>query len=339
MDINTILDEVKSIKAAFEERSASLDEQKRALEQERAALENPSLRQKENTMEIRELIDAMKEKRAITLNGTGSVNFVPEIIKDAQAKKPLLGLARTFYGRDAETKISVFSPTVARPAKQAEGAANIAEDSQAALGSISVAPCAYVSLLPITQEALLLSSANIESELPAIFADAFADAMYYGMVNGSGAEDEMTGIFAAGAVGNKINCEAAGLPTMADLVNLALKLQDYNQTAVLVMNPTVYSAITASADDNYAVYKEELIRNKTVEGVQVILTGAAPTATTAGSALVVGMDMKNYALAIAQELVIEPLKKVGDTKTYFQASMFLNGRPINVKNAWSLNAI
>lgn len=338
MDINTILEEVRSIKTAFEEKEKALDEQKRSLEQKEAALENPSLRTQENKMEVRDIIDAMKEKRAVTLNGTGSINFVSEIIKDAQAKKPLLSRARTFYGRDAQTNIPVFSPTIARPASQVEGAAGIAEDSQAALGTISVAPHAYVSILPVTQEALLLGASNFESELPSIFAEAFADAMYYGMINGTGAGDEMTGLFTAGAVANKITCEEAGLPTMADVVNLALKLQDYDQTAVIVMNPTVYSAITAAADDYYAVYKEELIRNKTIEGVEVVITGAAPTSTASGSALVVGMDMKNYALAIAQELSIEPLKKVGDTKTYYQASMFFNGKPINVKNAWSLNA-
>ena len=338
MDINTILEEVRSIKTAFEEKEKALDEQKRSLEQKEAALENPSLRTQENKMEVRDIIDAMKEKRAVTLNGTGSINFVSEIIKDAQAKKPLLSRARTFYGRDAQTNIPVFSPTIARPASQVEGAAGIAEDSQAALGTISVAPHAYVSILPVTQEALLLGASNFESELPSIFAEAFADAMYYGMINGTGTGDEMTGLFTAGAVANKIICEEAGLPTMADVVNLALKLQDYDQTAVIVMNPTVYSAITAAADDYYAVYKEELIRNKTIEGVEVVITGAAPTSTASGSALVVGMDMKNYALAIAQELSIEPLKKVGDTKTYYQASMFFNGKPINVKNAWSLNA-
>lgn len=340
MDINTILDEVRSIKTSLEERAEQLEVEKRALEQEKAAFDNPTLRHEEKKMELRDIIDAMKEKRAITIGATGSVNFVPEIVKDAQAKRPLLSMVRTFYGRDASTNIPVFSPTIARPAAQAEGATSIASDIQATLGAISVAPHAYVSVLPVTHEALLLSAANLEAELPAIFADAFAEAMYNGIVNGTGSSLDMTGLFAAGSVAsaNKISCAAAGLPTMADLVGLALKLQDYSDSAVLVMNPAVYSAITASADANNVVYKEELIRNKSIEGVKVILTGAAPSATTSGAALVVGMDMKNYALAVAQELTIEPLKKVGDTNTYFQASMFFNGKVIHNKNAWSLNA-
>lgn len=341
MDINTILDEVRGIKESLEQRAEAIEAEKRALEQEKAALnnDNPAIRNQEKTMEVRDIINSMKEKRAITLNGTGSINFVPEVVKDAQIKRPLLGMARTFYGRDAQTNISIFSPTLAKPGKQVEGADGIAADSQATLGSISVAPHSYVSILPVTHEALLMSSADIESELPSIFADAFADAMYRDMVKGTGLDDEMTGIFADSSYANKIACEEAGAPKMRDLVNLALELQDYADNALIVMNPKVYSAITATADASDAAYKEELIRNKTIEGVKVVLTSAAPATADSGKAYAVGLDMKNYALAIAQDVVIEPLKKVGDTKTYYQATMFLNGRVIHSKNVWALTAV
>lgn len=341
MDINTILDEVRGIKESLEQRAEAIEAEKRALEQEKAALnnDNPAIRNQEKTMEVRDIVESMKEKRAITLNGTGSVNFISEIVKDAQASMPLLTMARTFYGRDAQTNIPVFSPTIARPAKQVEGAEGIAADSQAKLSAVSVAPHAYVSILPVTHEALLLSAANIESELPSIFADAFAEAMYKGMVTGTGSDDEMKGIFAAGSVANKVECEEAGAPKMRDLVNLALNLQDYAQSAVIVMNPSVYSAITATADDSDAAYKEELIRSKSIEGIKVVLTSAAPATAASGEAYAIGMDMKNYALAVAQELNIEPLKKVGDTKTYYQATMFFNGQVINAKNGWALTAV
>jgi len=335
---NEVMDEIRSIKDSLAAEQAKLAEERRSFEQERAAhdAKNPANDKDTVVTSWRDVASAMKEKRAITVNGSGRINVVAELVKEAQKKMPLINEARYFYGRDAQTNIPVWSPTLATPSNYAEGATSISNDSTAALGATSITPYAYVSVLPVSAEALLVSAANLEAELPGIFADSFAHAMFEGMVNGNGSSRNMTGLFAGVAAGNLIEDAASGLPAMGDLVALALKLQDYHDDAFILMNPAVYAAIVASSDGYNQAYKESLIRDKRIEGVRVVLSSACPTTTTGGSVIAVGGKMSDYAIAVAGELSVEPIKVKGDTNTYFQASMFFNGKPIVAKNFYGL---
>ena len=332
----TIEDMVSEIRSLRE----GLEAEKRAIEQERAAhdKDNPTNRSFETASSWRDVASAMKEKRAVTLSGTGNIAVIHDLIKEAQKKTPLLGMARTFTGPNASTNIPVWSPTIATPSNYAEGATTVASDTQGKLGATTITPYAYISVLPVSNETLLMTGSTLEAELPTIFGEAFASAMHAGIVSGDGTSRNMKGIFNGIAADNQIECAAAGMPTMADVVGLALKLQDYYDDGVIVMNPAVYSALTSTTVSGYDFYKEELIRNKRVEGVQVILTSYAPTDTAAGKIIVAGGRMSDYAIGIAAELTIEPLKKVGDNNTYFQAVAYFNGTPILDKNFWGLKA-
>jgi hypothetical protein len=135
----------------------------------------------------------------------------------------------------------------------------------------------------------------------------------------------------------KITCAVAGMPKMADLVDLALKMRDYTDDAIIVMNPTIYSGIQADATAGVAqLYKEELIRTKTIEGVKVLLTGYAPSATATGAVVAVAGRMSDYGFGLASEITIKPKEIVGDTNTYFEAIVFANGKKIVDKNFYGL---
>ena len=334
--VEKVLGEVRTMKE-------ELVAEKRALEASRATFtaDNPANAGKDADTQWRDLATAIREKRAITLSGTGISNVVSDIVKVAAAKMPLLGKVRVFHGRDASTNIPVWSPSIAVPTAKAEGATGVASDSSAALGVSSVAPYAYISVLPVSNEALMLTGSNLEAELPAIFGEAFSKAMHAGILTGAGTDQAMTGLFTAGSVAaaNLIECDAAGLPVLADILELSMKLQDFYDDAVIVMHPTVYSNIMADTTAGYDVYKEELARNKSLEGVKVLLTSYAPTDTTAGKVIVAGGNLADYALAIANELSIEPLKKVGENLTYFQAVAYFNGKPILPSNFFGLKTV
>lgn len=331
--IETMVEEIRTMKEG-------LETEKRDFEARMANYNAPiNTANAEKAEAWRDVANAMKEKRAITIGQTGRVNLIPSIVKIAQEKTPLLDKVRVFTGRDSQTNVPVWNPSVAEPVTYAEGTTSVTADTQAALGIKSLAPHAYVALLPVSDTTLLMSGANLEAELPNIFAEAFAKAMHKGIVSGDGNGMAMEGLFTAKNF-SSVECGASGSPKMADIVALALKLQDYYENGVIVMNPAIYSAITAvETGDALSVYREELIRNKTVEGVRVILTSYAPTATTAGSVVAVGGDLSQYALAIAQEMQIEPMRKVGDLNTYFQCSAYFNGAPILPANFWALKAV
>jgi HK97 family phage major capsid protein len=221
----------------------------------------------------------------------------------------------------------------------AEGSTSVSVDTTAVLGNKSITPHAFVSILPVSLEALTMGTVNFDSELPAIFADAFAQAFHTGILTGSGLGLNFTGLFGSILSANTITCADTGYPKVADLVTLALRIQDLTDNGVIVLGPTTYANILADATAGVSkIYKEELIRNKTVENVQVILTSAAPSTTTSGDIVAVAGRLDDYGLGIASEISIEPIKKVGDTNTYFQASVFANGIPIVSKNFYALAA-
>lgn len=311
--------------------------EERQVRLEKTIAEVPQIRDEKRNMGKYDVIrSALMEKRAITVNGTGAVNVVSDIVKAMQAKTALTQKYRYFYGANASTVVPIFSPSLAVPAGQSEGATSIASDSTGVLGAATLLPKAYVSILPVSAEALILSGSNLEAELPNIFADAFARALHIGSLTGDGTGNNMLGMFTDSALSVNLPCAAAGTPKLIDLATLALQLQDSLDDGVIVINHSLVAAMLAETTAESAPIKAELMATRTCMGVPVIMTSKAPSTVTAGSIVAVGMSMSNYGVAIANELVIDPIKVKGDTNTYFQASMFMNGKPIVAANGVQL---
>lgn len=339
-----IMTELRSAKEELKNDREALAAEKRAYEQEKAAqAENPAQkRANEISAAVREVANAMMEKRAITLGGTGSVLVVSELFKALQTRHDFLSKFRYFQGANSNTVIPVLNPRPARPARVAEGVTNASSDSTAVLTATELKPETYFSELPVSFETLKYSAADIEAQLPTIFAEAFADAMANQIINGKGKTTyyEFGGLFTSVPSGNKIECAASGAPTIADLVKLALTMRDKTMVnPAIFISPTLYAGITTASVSGYDVYRNELIMNHTVEGVEVIVTGYAPSTTTANSIVAVGTDLKNVAIGVAADITIEPIKAKGDTNTYFQAVMGMDGKPIIADNVFGLKAI
>lgn len=293
---------------------------------------------REKNMDFAEIRSAMVEKRAITVNGTGATEVISNIVQVLNRKRAMTAKYRYFYGPNASTVVPLWSPTIATPAGQSEAATGVAADSTAVLSAATIQPKAYVSLLPVSAEALLMSGAALEAQLPGIFAEAFGQALFVGSLTGDGTGNNMSGMF-VDANGTDISCAAAGAPKLTDLLNLALKLQDYTDEGAIVINPTFLASMLLETTAESAPIKMELLASRTCMGVPVIATGAAPTTITASSLVAVGMSLSNYGVAIANEMTIDPIKVKGDTNTYFQATMFFNGKVILPVNSWQLKTI
>jgi hypothetical protein len=336
IELRQLSEDVKNGKVSVKDAEKKLEElsiQKREIEKTIAQRDCPY---GERTADFKDVAKAMIEKRAITLNGTGAINQVKELFKELGKKKEILNLIRSFFGANAQTFIPVWSPTLAVPSAQIEGATGIALDTQAQMSNKTISPKSYVSILPVSAEALSMGSVNLENELPEIFADTFADAFAKGVVQGDGT---FTGIF-GGTFGTDRTINLAGTtPVIADLVNLAIQLVDYTDDAYIIMNPSIYAKFLADATPGVAeLYKEELIRNKKIEGVNVLITGYAPSTITSGSVVAVGGKLTDYGIGLAGEITITPKRIVGDTSTYFEAMLFANGTKIVDKNFWALTA-
>ena len=342
--LDDLMTELRSTSEQLQKDREAFTAEQRAFEKEKAAFkENPGV-QRNEALEgaLRDIKSAMLEKRAITLSGAGAVAVVGELFKVFKDRTGITQGARFFQGPNAQTKIPVLSPRPALPAGATEGATSISADSTAALSATVLEPMTFVSILPVSFEAVRYSSFDWNTEIYRIFGDAFGMAMAKNMVAGRGKTtySEFGGLFTSVPAGNQIACASSGAPTIADLVKLALTMQDKEMAApTIVISPTLYAGITSASVSGYDVYKNELIMNRTIEGVKVEVTGYAPSVTTANAIVAVGFDKNDYAIGIGSEIIIDPIKKVGDTNTYYQACMGMDGKPIVAANVYGLKAI
>jgi len=200
----------------------------------------------------------------------------------------------------------------------------------------TLTPYVYYSEVFVSQENLVQGAGNVEAALPSLFATSFADAQHYGMVTGDGT---MTGVYAAAALTWDINCAVAGHPTWTDFVNFAgaLKLKAFNP--VIITCSEFVGDLLLSTAASHEGLKMELLTKGTIRGIPVIEDPFAGTTHAAADTVAVGMDPKNYVIAMARELVIEPIRTPGTAGVYFQATSFFNGKPILAANGAQLKAV
>lgn len=344
--MNELEKQLEEIKKRIDEKISEVgtrdNEQIKQLEQRTVALEQqialgklPKREQEKNAV-YREVAECMKNKRAITLSNTGGVNLINDLVEIISDKKDILSLARMEVGASAATKIPIISSGAAIPSKSAEGG-TVTEDSSIAMDTCEIDPYTWSSVIPVTYEALLLSGANIEAKIPELLYGAFRTAMYNGMITGTGASSTIKGIFASVPAANLIECAAAGLPTKEDLKKLAIKIKSKNFAApCIVIGTEVYDAVTAAPVGYDPIYNSLVSETPNILSIPVYVCAGSPADTTAGKVIAFAGEMSNYAFGIASEVTIDVLKKVGDTKTYYQALMAFSGKCINEKNNYGL---
>lgn len=312
-----------------ETKLAEIRSAKKELEAERALRNAPICEDKElRTKAFADVQKAMQEKRSITLGGTGNISLVRELKKVLTAKKDILGRFNYFYGPNSQTIIPVWGSDLGRAVPvQADGTFKA---SSGKLATKNLNPIAFCKSIPVADETLKLSAVNFETELNNIIADVYADTLAWEVFNGSGEDGHFSNIYAGATpvIANKLSVSA--------LAKSALEVSDKTDTAFIVLNPKVYNAILDSAGSTATdkAYVKQLVESKSIEGVPVILTSYASDGTDGNYALI--GDLKNYAIALADELTIEPKKTVGSLTTTFDVSMYVAGTTVVPENFWAL---
>lgn len=312
--VEQMINEQKEIRSAKE-----LENKK-----EKAFMNKPEM---ENRAAISEIAQAMKEKRSVSLNGTGVVNTVRELVKLMTPKTKILEKVHYFYGANKNTVIPIWGTSATRPAPVS---GSTITSSAGDLSTKTLVPVAYATSFNVSQETLDLSAVEFESELKLILADAYADAIAYQIFNGDGTSGNFEGIANASGI-NTINF-ASTTQTLADLANLALTMSDKTDSGVIFMNATEYSTFIADTTDAHKVYREDLIRNKMIENVPVIVTSYAPDGKSFGA------DWRNYGVGVAGELRIKPKETAGTLAVTYDADMYLAGAPALEGNFYALCA-
>lgn len=320
---------------------AELAGRKSRLQKELAELDRPDNKRAGAALTNEALLACARERRVLSIGGAanlGAINQIRTLFREIAETDDILSRASYYYGPNAATNIPVLSP-MADPAGYDEGATSVTKDSAAAVTVTEIQPKAYASILPVTAEMLQMGAVDIESEIPDLFARAFRRVMHAGMLTGTGTGKAMKGIFTSAKDNTAGVTKIAGTAVkISELAGLALKIRSKDESFAIIMNPSVYQGILsdATAGEDVKLYKESLIRDKSIEGVNIVLDAAAPSATAAGSVLAVAVPFSRYAIGVAGELVIKPVDVLGDTKSYFQAIMFFSGKQISDSDLYSL---
>ena len=314
-----------------EERMSELKNERQQLKQAEARMNSPDFTDRAENLDFTELRKNLLEKRAITLTAElGGQVVVNKIVEEMKAKTPLLGIVSTFHGLAANTMIPVFYPGLAKPAGQNEGASGIAKDKQAKLGAESVKPFPFVSVLPISYDALKFNTVELEAKLPSLFAHSFSSCFHEQIISGTGVK-QFKGLSKMTFEASKTTeAASAGKLAVTDLAAVALEVADKTDRGCVIMHPSVYAKILADSPekDLSAVYLKTLIEDKSIEGVKIVLTSYMPKEVTAGKIVAIAGELDKYGMAIAGQLDITPKVEVGDINVYFEAVMYANGLPI-----------
>lgn len=311
----------KMTKEEADKAVAELRSKKADLEKQLAQMEAPQGGQEEKRSFAEVVKGAIEKRTAITLNGTGKVLSLSEVFKPAESKKPIAGLVSYFYGPNASTNIPVLGSA---PAFTAVTEGGTFADGSPALAVKTVTPTGYGTSIGVSDYAMKLSSANLDSELRKSLVDGMANLVAKSIIDE--ADDQVTQTVTGGL-------------TFAGLANLALAMKNKFDDGAIVMNSAVYTAIRATATGNEdKVYLEELIREKTIEGVKVIFSSDMPSATTSGSTLAIGGRWSDMAIGIADQLDITPKSAPASSLHYLDAICYVGAKCVVPANFWKLEA-
>ena len=321
---------------------ADIESRKAQLEKQFAELQKPAGKESRaagNGFTAEDFLKAAEEKRTITIGTNGQINQVKNLVETVQEPDTLVDAVTFDYGPNASTNIPVLEPGLDEPGDYDEGTNAVAEDENATLTTTEIQPKAYASVLPVTAEQIQMGVVDITSKLPELFAKVFKRKMHRGLLTGDGQSKRMKGIFVSAAEDNAHLTEIAGTSIkISELAGLALQVIGLDETYQIVMNSAVYQAILAdsTSGEDIKIYKEGLIRDKSIEGVKIVIDNKAPTSTAAGSVLAVAVPLSRYHVGVAGTVNVTPIKVKGDTKTYFQAEAFFSGKQVTDSDIYSL---
>lgn len=308
-----------------------------------------------------DLANAMIEQRALSITdqvssavyGTDSGTDTGRIAQIAQLwdlikeKEPLLDRVSYFNGPNFETQIPCLEAKPAEPTEVGEGwNANDPDAFKKANVAVKkINPITHVGILPITWECARQSFVGLEERIPGLLAESFRTAMCNQLFSIIFNKDNIYGGSAAASYADthKIETNSASAVTLADLDKLALLVLDTDiAEPVIVMNPDIYSKLATTNEVGYDFIREELVRNKTVEGIKVVLSGKAPkfygsaAQVSTGDVAVFAGDLKNVAFGVADQVTVEPMRRLGDSNIYYQAIGAWNAIMVQPKNVYAL---
>ena len=284
--------------------------------------------QRINNMETRNISQELLEKRAVTLSSTGTIVTDSELVRLVKNSHKVLNAVKFYYGKNGWV-IPVQAAAPSAPSAQDDDLDDVSNSNDLALSTINLTPAEDIAGLAITDYNLQLSVIT-EAELLAIFAEAFGDKWEAAI---QAELRKATNV----ADANKVTAAAAGHAAWADVIPMAARLKAKNGAFKLYMTPEQRMALEQERTTGYDFYAKELVERGTIKGLEVVELDVAD-ATTAGGVLIFASDLsKNYAVGLAQDVMVEAIPSMKSGKQY-KGSAFIDHKFIQKANNWCIIA-
>lgn len=300
---------------------AEIRSAKKELDAAKALAEAPiETRGAEKSKFYSDIQNSMKENRAVKVNSTGTVNVANELVYQLEDKDDLLNKFSIHTGASASNVIPVWNNSIGEFAAVEEDGTFSSEGD--GLASVDVQPKAFAKSIKVSDETLKLSAVEFEAALNKLLTESVRRTILKGIFNGvEGRFDAIT----TGAT----EVSAAALNPSA-IQALALKILSKTDKGTIVINPMTYASIVDAGTKKDEILLKQLIENKKVEGVDVVLSAFVPEGK------VIGGDLGNYGIGVANELEITPKATVGSLAHTYDASVYVAGKPIIAKDFYVL---
>lgn len=355
VEVRSIADELLDTSKDVNEVRGRLDAKKEELrkaKQELAQLDMPKEKPAEtrkallDEAELRSL--AKGEIRSITIGtDAGAQKDFAKVFEQIGDKDEIVSKAQMVFGKDALTRIPVLNDLGALTSST-EGTTAVTADTEAGVEVTELSPAAYARVLQVSAEALTLGMIDLESKIQGIFDKAYSKAIHKGMLVGAGTDgDKMTGVFtqvnsdisSATTAGDFPARVIGGGVSISNLGELAVAVSGKDEQYTIIMSPSVYGALLAdtATDETTKLYKESLIRDKSIENVKVVVDAYAPAnAATAKKAMIVAVPLSRYCIGVAAQMNIDVIKVKGDKSTYFQGTAFFDGKQADNRDLFAV---
>lgn len=263
---------------------------------------------------------AMKEKRAVSLGSTGTVNVASELVFALENKDDLLNKFSIHTGASSSNVIPVWNTSIGEFEVVAEDGTFTSKGDE--LASVDIQPRAFAKSIKVSDETLKLSAVDFEAALNKILSEAVRRTILKGIFEG--VSNRFDSISA-----NATEITATALNPVA-LQKFALTIASKTDRATICMNPADYASIVDGSTKKDEILVKQIIEGRNIEGVPLVLSAFVPEKT------IVGGDLGNYGIGIANQLEITPKSTVGSLAHTYDASLYVAGKPIIAKDFFKL---
>lgn len=296
------------------EKLAEIRSAKKELESQKALANVPmkESRSAEKQKFYADVQKAMKEKRTVSLGSTGNVNVASELVFALENKDDLLNKFSLHTGASASNVIPVWNKSIGEfAAVDEDGTFTSSGDG---LASVDIQPRAFAKSIKVSDETLKLSAVDFEAALTKILSESVRRTILKGIFEG------VTNRF--DSISAKATEISATTLNPSALQKFALTIASKTDRATICMNPSDYSSIVDGSTKKDEILVKQIIEGRNIEGVPLVLSAFVPVGT------IVGGDLGNYGIGIANQLEITPKSTVGSLAHTYDASIYVAGKPI-----------